>query len=163
MKKRVLSVLIVLTLAFIWGNSLLPGETSLRLSDGVMNGLNKAAAAVGLKEDIFTTMLDTEGSGVPEPTSYGIRKAAHLTEFALLAALIRLRLDGGGFRRTALVWCLSVLSAAADETIQIFSHRGAMITDVLIDSAGAALGILIVCAAARISRRQKIGGDKENE
>ena len=38
-----------------------------------------------------------------------------------------------------------------------------MITDVLIDSAGAALGILIVCAAARISRRQKIGGDKENE
>ena len=42
-RKRLLSVLIALTLIFIWGNSILSRETSGALSDGLMEILNEAA------------------------------------------------------------------------------------------------------------------------
>ena len=36
MKKRILTILIFLNLALIWGNSLLPGESSGAISGGVV-------------------------------------------------------------------------------------------------------------------------------
>ena len=151
-RKRILTDLLALTLAFIWGNSLLSREVSGAISDSVMELMNRRAEMLGLGSDYFTYMADIDGDGTPEPTSRTVRKAAHVIEFAVLGALLWLRLEGK--RRSRLKTVLQgVLAAAADETIQLFSHRGSRAADVLIDSAGVLLGLGIVWAAAALRRR----------
>ena len=84
-RKRILTVLIVLALVFIWGNSLVSRELSGKISDDILFFLNAAAEKVGLGPDAFTYMTDEDGDGVAEqPTSHLIRKAAHVTEYAVL-------------------------------------------------------------------------------
>ena len=75
-RKRILTVLIVLALVFIWGNSLVSRELSGKISDDILFFLNAAAEKVGLGPDAFTYMTDEDGDGVAEqPTSHLIRKA----------------------------------------------------------------------------------------
>ena len=79
-RKRILTVLIVLALVFIWGNSLVSRELSGKISDDILFFLNAAAEKVGLGPDAFTYMTDEDGDGVAEqPTSHLVRKAAHVT------------------------------------------------------------------------------------
>ena len=125
MKKRVLTILIVLNLALIWGNSMMTGVSSEAVSGGLLALLGR-----------FIPVLLTETGHT------FLRKAAHFSEFALLGllycgrhALVRrevpLHLMGFG---------LAV--ACIDETIQCFvPGRGPRVTDVLIDLGGVSLGI----------------------
>ena len=103
--QKLLSVLLILTLAFIWGNSLLPGTVSGAISDGLMNILNTAAKRLGLEPDFFTFMLDQDGDGVKEPTSLILRKAAHLTEFAVLAMILRSLFGRNGGKKALPALC----------------------------------------------------------
>lgn len=156
-RNRVLSLLIVAVLIFIWGNSLLSRETSAGISDGLMESLNRISAALGGPDDLFTSMRDEDGDGTAEPTSHLLRKAAHVTEFAVLAILLRLRLDGAPGRPYMLALLLGGAVGAIDETIQIFSHRGSQLRDVFIDLSGAALGLLLIFLfqRAKSARRRK--------
>lgn len=117
-------------LAFIWGNSLLPGQQSGELSGFVGDLIKK-----------LLPFLHLDGMHL-------LRKAAHFTEFAalglgfawLFGMLCKNRLPALGL---PLVCGASV--AAIDETIQIFSpDRGPSITDVGIDTAGVITGILFL-------------------
>ena len=144
-RKRLLNVLIVLALVFIWGNSLVSGELSGKISDDILFFMNAAAEKLGFGQDTFTYMMDGDGDGVAEqPTSHIIRKAAHVTEYAVFAALVFLRLESRGKKRFFTAWGLAALTGAIDETVQIFSHRGSQVRDVLIDTAGALLGLSII-------------------
>ena len=119
-RKRILTVLIVLALVFIWGNSLVSRELSGKISDDILFFLNAAAEKVGLGPDAFTYMTDEDGDGVAEqPTSHLIRKAAHVTEYAVFAALLFLRLESAGKKRFFTAWGLGTLTGAIDETLQI--------------------------------------------
>ena len=62
----------------------------------------------------------------------------------MFAALLFLRLESAGEKRFFTAWGLGTLTGAIDETLQIFSHRGSQVRDVLIDTAGALLGLAIV-------------------
>lgn len=156
-RKRTLTILIVLALVFIWGNSLVSGELSGKISDGIMAAMNTAAEKLGFGSDAFTYMMDEDGDGVAEqPTSHIIRKAAHVTEYAVFTALVFLRLESTGKKRFFAAWGLGALTGAIDETLQIFSHRGSQVQDVLIDSAGALLGLGILSLILYfISRKEK--------
>ena len=156
-RKRTLTILIVLALVFIWGNSLVSGELSGKISDGIMAAMNSAAEKLGFGQDTFTYMMDEDGDGVAEqPTSHIIRKAAHITEYAVFTALVFLRLENAGKKRFFTAWGLGTLTGAIDETLQIFSHRGSQVRDVLIDSAGALLGLCVVALILYlISRKEK--------
>ena len=70
-----------------------------------------------------------------------MRKAAHFTEFTALGACLAV-----DFRpRLALPWIIGVADAVTDEIHQIFvPGRACAITDVCIDAAGVALGVVIV-------------------
>lgn len=126
-----LGVLLVWTLCFIWGNSLLSRENSAAFSGKV----------VELLTPIFSS-LSMEG-----PDEHVIRKLAHFTEYAILglelAALFFI--NRGRSLKSIGYSALSALAAAsADETIQLFSGRAAMLKDVLLDFSGALTGILLL-------------------
>ena len=155
MRKRLLTVLLVCMLIFIWGNSLLPGELSGRISDGVMEMMNRTAARLGLGEDRFTYMYDQNGDGVEEPTSHIVRKIAHVTEFLVFGILVWLRLETRGVKRAATAFLCGALTGGIDELLQLLSHRGSLFSDVLIDAAGAAAGVLLAVTADALIRKRK--------
>lgn len=76
-----------------------------------------------------------------------VRKAGHATEYLILALLYagcmswKRTLKGTLFS----AWLLTVLYAATDEVHQFFvPDRACRITDIVIDSAGAAVGLLLL-------------------
>lgn len=143
-RKQWKTALLIILLAFIWGNSMLTGETSAAISGALMQKMNTAARWLGLGDDLFTVMVDEDGDGVAEPSSYLVRKIAHVTEFAALAMLLWWAFEQGSYRRGLRAFAVSAVCAAADEFIQIFSHRGSQVRDVFLDAAGALLGLGII-------------------
>jgi VanZ family protein len=96
-----------------------------------------------------------------------IRKCAHLSEYAILALLLlRASTYLTNLKRTAIlcasVWAACVLVAVTDEFHQTFvASRTPSVADVMIDSAGAVLGLVIgaVFARSRSHRSERpIGG-----
>jgi len=90
-----------------------------------------------------------------------IRKSAHLTEYAILAGLFFRAFRAGRWPGWQLTWArrgfsLSLVVAALDEFHQGFvPSRGSSPWDVLLDSVGAALMLLLIRAAARRSGQQR--------
>lgn len=148
-QKWVCSVLLVLNLLFIWGNSLLPGEASSEISSGFLG--------------YITEIL---GQVIPNG-EYVIRKLAHFSEFAclglLLSWLFRLLRQQGIHLFTMPLLCGS-LAALLDETIQVLTpERGPSVIDVWIDTAGVTAGILLMLLGYALYVRRKhrtIGGNK---
>ena len=141
MKKRILSILILLNLALIWGNSMLTGLSSEAVSGGLLALLGR-----------FLPVLLTEAGHTL------LRKAAHFSEFALLGLLYcgRHRLVKGEAPVHLMGFGLAV--ACIDETIQIFTPgRASSLIDVWIDASGFALGLLLIVIFYTISN--KIKGD----
>ena len=139
MKKRILSVLIVLNLALIWGNSLLTAAESGAVSGGMLAFLGR-----------FLPVLLTEAGHT------FLRKAAHFSEFALLGLLFcgRYRLAR---RETPLhLMGFGLAVACIDETIQIFTPgRASSLIDVWIDTSGFALGLAVILTAYTIYNKVK--------
>ena len=80
-----------------------------------------------------------------------IRKGAHLTEYAILAVLLwralrhrRSNVRGSLWPQAAIALAMAIIFAATDEYHQaLVPTRGSSSIDVLIDSCGAAAGIMI--------------------
>ena len=141
MKKRILSILILLNLALIWGNSMLTGLSSEAVSGGILAFLGRS----------LPVLLTEAGHTL-------LRKAAHFSEFALLGLLYcgRHRLVKGEAPVHLMGFGLAV--ACIDETIQIFTPgRASSLIDVWIDASGFALGLLLIVIFYTISN--KIKGD----
>ena len=125
---RLCTVLLVCNLAFIWGNSLLPGEVSGAFSDWVRGILEALLPGDG---------ISTAGGGL-------LRKFAHFTEFCALGLVLSWLF---GMLRKKRCWPFLCGAAAAciDETIQMFvPDRGPGLKDVCIDSCGVAAGIILL-------------------
>ena len=134
----------VLWACFIWSNSLKTAAASGADSSRVMELLNPVFDCLNLSDGV---------------RSYVTRKLAHFTEFAVLGLLWSLTLirpprRTGSAAGLALAFC--VWTAACDEIIQLsVPGRAGKLTDVLIDSSGACLSVLICLLAVLIIRRVK--------
>lgn len=90
-----------------------------------------------------------------------VRKAAHFSEFLLLGAAWMAQLEAirclRPLRRAPVwAWLLGTLYAVTDELHQLFvPGRSAGAVDVLIDSAGVLCGVMLLCLALRLFRREK--------
>jgi VanZ family protein len=93
---------------------------------------------------------------------YTVRKAGHVSEYAVLAALLwrALRRPAPGDRRpwsrrtAAGAVALAALYACTDEYHQSFvATRYASALDVVIDSVGAAVGVALIWLAGRCRKR----------
>ena len=125
--------LLIVCLAFIWGNSLTNGEDSGNLSGGIMAWINAFLR------------LDAAGA---DKLHWLIRKGAHFTEFACLGLLLTWLFGMMGEKKGHL-FCMPLLfgmmAACADETIQVFTpDRGPSPIDIWIDTCGVAAGIMIL-------------------
>lgn len=135
MKKKIWIIIIVaVMLLFIWIHSAIPtsysSEESNWFTDVIFNG-------------IFGKLF-----GVTF-TDHVVRKIAHITEFSILGLAMSVMFDGSVLKTVS----AGVLAALVDETIQIFSGRGPMVSDVWIDAIGiaigSAIGLLIFCLRKR--------------
>lgn len=92
-----------------------------------------------------------------ELSGFLVRKGAHVTEYFILAVLIFIavsltRQKPGPF----LAFFITLLVATGDEFHQYFvPGRACQLKDVLIDSAGAVVGILLCVAAVAVYRQLK--------
>lgn len=96
-----------------------------------------------------------------------VRKAAHVTEFALLGFLLRLQAGAYALRRPTR-WCFlaGMIRAALDEVHQLFvPGRGGMWQDVLLDGCGVLAGIVLAYTALVITGRllARFGGKKDEQ
>ena len=128
----ILGLLVLLTLAFIWGNSLLPRTESQEISRGLLAELCAALEHVGMH-------LDPQND-------HWLRKLAHFGEFGMLGAELGLLLCLN--RRQSVqdfVNCAfaGLAVAVTDEALQLISNRGSQVQDILLDFAGFLAGLLL--------------------
>ena len=143
-------LLLGLLLTVIWGNSLLHGELSKKVSgffgwlvNGVVPGANAGSGEAG----------------------HGLlRKLGHMTEFCLLGLNLSW-LAGMTLNKKWQHLCLPLLGgiavACVDETIQYFiPGRACRLSDVGIDTLGCALGIVLI-TLTQIIKKQKMKETKQ--
>ena len=139
----VVSVLLVLTLAFIWRNSM----------ESIPESQAKSLDLVAILKPILEPIV-----GEGKVTDHFVRKTAHFTEFALLGAELRLLflLLGFGTVQGHMNTLFAALAAGVtDETIQYFYDRGSMVLDVVLDFCGAFFGALVLLLIALGVRHRK--------
>ena len=128
MRRKILIVLLVLLLAFIWGHSCMPVSASEEESSVILELVRPLLGAV---------------VGPENGTLHLVRKLAHFTEFFCLGCVLALLLPFRG-KSQLLAGGLALLTGFIDETIQIFSGRGPAISDVWLDFSGAAAAIALL-------------------
>ena len=128
-RMRLCVTLIACCLAFIWGNSLMPGSVSGAISEFFER----------LLQCLFE-QGESESSGL----GFLVRKMAHFTEFTMLG-LCLCWLFGMLGKGRLLPFLCGAAAACVDETIQLFvPDRGPSVRDVCIDSSGVLLGVILL-------------------
>lgn len=133
-------MLIAANVTFIWSMSVYSRSASTVQSDGVIGFLGQLFPFIAkIDHDVIELI---------------VRKLAHFSEFASLGALSalilwehtdRVRTDVF-FALTAPVLMMCLAVASTDETIQLFTGRGSMVADVILDFSGAVFGFFAIAA-----------------
>lgn len=141
-RKKLATVLIALNLAFIWGNSLRIGNDSREMSEGLLEWIN-----------FFLRLEDVDLMAL---LHHLLRKAAHITEFACLGALLTWRSRMDEQKHTfAFPALLGMAAGLVDETIQLYTpNRGPSLFDVWLDSFGVVVGILLLILGQHLLKRK---------
>ncbi len=129
-------IVIALIMAFIWSRSIKDIEASARESGEFME-----TVVIPVEKAVLGREVVSEDF---------IRKCAHVFEFALLGIALAIY--------TKKLWVtlgIGMVTAVIDETIQYFTGRGSMVTDVWIDTAGCLLGCMIVMSILKFSSKNK--------
>ena len=147
----IIVALIVLTIAYIWLNSVKTQAESAESSEPVYETIQKVA------DDVF-------GEGTVEITHDWVRKFAHFFEFAALGAefcvlyiLLKRQSLGGFIEMLPFGLYVSVI----DEGIQMLSDRGPEVRDIFIDYGGYLAATLAFFIVFLIRRAIKNGKEKQ--
>jgi len=138
------TVLGLLWLIFIWGNSLQTAAESSQRSRGILALLLPLLSGLGIPEELMHTLL---------------RKLAHMAEFGILGILWSLAIlpgDGRLLKKMGLCLAICLSAAAVDETVQLFvPGRSGELLDVCIDLTGSILGVAFVTVLMRVFGKKK--------
>lgn len=126
------SILVILTMSYIFSNSFQSSEVS--------NGRS------GTIVEFISSIINNK---IPKETlNIIIRKLAHGTEFAILGIFLGLLTreisKKLGHVMISFPLLVSLCTAVADEFIQSFNNRSESINDILIDFGGAIYGLLFI-------------------
>ena len=144
MKRWILYIVLCLIVFFIWDNSLQNGGNSDGFSLIFAEWLAPIADKLGFYGNIWAL-------------NRIVRKLAHLTEFTILGGVLyvvlRRYIEYGTVVKTIVV---GIVIASLDEFIQLFSlGRSSQLSDVLIDTVGIIIGILVVKLTYYISHDKR--------
>lgn len=131
----IFALLILLTVGFIWGNSLKTIEQS-------------AAQSTPVAESLQPVLDPQEKMEKPDFHDF-VRKLAHVAEFFVLGLFVLgFAVSLGAYlkkRFVSLPILMALFVAVGDEYIQHFTGRGSLVTDVVLDFAGSLAGMGIAC------------------
>lgn len=154
--------IVVLWLALIFTLSSQPAIQS--------NSLSKKVTEIVMRKVGSLLPLSVESSTTTDMVSHlnnFIRKSAHFGIYFILAILVMNALNQSkikGFRAAIFTLIFCILYAASDEAHQLFvPGRGAQIADVIIDSTGAFLGILVYVLIFEVKILSKIFCKKKSD
>jgi VanZ family protein len=146
MRTYIYAAIVLLWMALIISLSHQAAPSSNELSTGVTYRIVNAV-------EWLVPGVDLE----PKELNHAVRKYAHFFIFLVLGMLIAgilKKLGVKGFRGAVIALLICVLFAVSDELHQLFViGRGAQARDVLIDSAGSAVGIAIFKGLGRLSSK----------
>ncbi len=143
------TLLVCVWMCVVFAFSAQPDTESSQVSEHVsyelVSGVNEIFQLGQSQMQMESTALKIE---------FPVRKAAHMTEYAILAVLLFFMFSAYGigqkdknpiFKRCLYALLVSALYAATDEFHQLFvAGRAGRVTDVLIDSTGAFIALLMV-------------------
>lgn len=148
MSKKMSYIAVVLWMGLIFFFSSQPAGDSKELSTGVTEVILSVVEAVAPDSDLFV-----------ENFHHLVRKNAHFLIYFVLGMLVvrAFRFSGiRGKKGIVLALALCVVYAISDELHQLFvPGRGAQVKDVLIDSTGAFVGIIIYSWLKGLRRSSK--------
>ena len=137
MKRRTFIIILAAVMLFIWGHSMIPQSRSAEESLGMMIFLQKILDFLHIPVHL---------------TDHIVRKLAHVTEYAGAGLLLGLyflpRVNGGGsckekITSAAIPFAAGLFIGFIDESVQMFSGRGALVSGVWIDFAGICIGVIL--------------------
>ena len=147
--------LVALCMTFIFIMSAKEADESSRISGGLIERICELVVPG------FAERTEAQRAETVEAMQGFVRKAAHFTVYALLGALTVQALFCHTDGRAAVIlisFAVCVVYAVSDEVHQLFvPGRSGEVRDVLIDSLGAALGILFSYALTRLVRARRAG------
>ena len=141
----VFALLSIVTMAYIWGNSL--------------KSIPESAAQSSMVAELIRPILDPQKKLPLDVFHNLVRKLAHLVEFFTLGVFVCGFTVSLGVelkkRLISLPILIVLLVAVGDEFIQYFTQRGSLVTDVVLDFTGALGGLLATAILYRIIVRIK--------
>lgn len=156
MKKTIFAVLLVLWMGFIFSMSSENAEKSSNTSGQTIRVV--LSAVPGFEEQPEEVKVN-----IIEKLQFIVRKSAHFIGYMILGILASglILYYGNINKKYLLAFLICVIYAISDEIHQLFvPGRSGQVRDVLIDSAGSLLGIIIVMAfeklLIKINKKHKI-------
>lgn len=167
--KYVFGILILIWMSIIFLFSARPADVSTQDS-------NFVGMAIGnLFVPGFRGWTEEQQLEFAQKVDHPVRKTAHATEYAVLGFLVmgycRCAQDAKKrgyneetkYKKMLPAWIFGTVYAATDEFHQLFvPGRSGQVSDVMLDSAGVFLGVLVLCGSVRVwqicfggSRRKK--------
>ena len=150
-RRIVYGTLLLIMMSAIFFFSSMSGESSGSLSAKITE------AVISIVFPGYSELSSEQQTGTFNLLHHIIRKLAHFSEYAVLGALIVLFLNTFSLKHVFLISLLcAVLYAVTDEWHQSFvSDRGPAISDIILDSAGAALGIVIAIVCITFGKNRQ--------
>jgi VanZ family protein len=157
--RKLAGVMALVWMCVIFGFSAQTKEESSVVSEGVSYRLVESTGF------FFHLHLDEEQlREIANSIENAVRKGAHMTEYAILAILIYIWIGQWEltlFRKSCIAVLASALYACSDEAHQLFvAGRAGRFTDVMIDSAGALLGLALFLVVCRVIGHLRIRRNK---
>lgn len=157
MKKIIIHILLILWMSLIFLFSHQPATASDKVSNGVIDKIINTVKVISGHE-----FSDNELETISNYLIFPVRKLAHFTLYFILGILIYNTINLYHINNTKILLIsilLCMIYACSDEIHQLFVlGRSGELRDVLIDTLGSSLGILIVSKI--INRKQKNLNDK---
>lgn len=148
--KIILWLLVISWMAFIFSMSAQPAEESSETSGNTVRMILKLLCSD------FEDMDAAQQQALVEQNQHLIRKSAHFCGYTLLGMLLSLAIMQHTKKFTPIAFAAGALYAASDELHQRFvPGRSGELKDVLLDSAGVALGCIIIYIIYRLIKRKK--------
>ena len=160
-RSNIAGILAVLWMVIIFIFSAQNKEESSVVSEGVSDQL------VSMTGWLFHLHIDEERIWeIARLVEHFVRKGAHMTEFAILAVLLYIWIGRWRMRclyRYLTAAGLTILYACSDEFHQLFVEgRAGLVSDVIVDSVGAVLGLALFLLLRRFIRWRRRKGANRN-